>query len=152
MEEQRFIVFRLNTERFGLPIGFVREIMQPQKIVRLPQSSSIIKGVVCLRQAVIPVIDLKRRFYGISIENVATGRIIIMELEGWLVGILVDDVLEVITLPREAINSLPPFMERIVNNSGMWGIGKAKEQLVILLDLTKVFDSTEKSLLQEAVN
>lgn len=152
MVEYQFIVFSLNAEEFGLPVGTVREIVQPQKIVKLPQSSELIEGVISLRKEVIPVIDLKKRFYGITTENLETNRIIIVGLDGWLVGILVDDVSEVVSLQAKNIASLPPFVQQVVTGCGLQGIGKLKERIVILLDLAQAFSGAEKNLLQEVVN
>ncbi|MGI6145524.1 MAG: chemotaxis protein CheW, partial [Peptococcia bacterium] len=68
MAEHKYVVFSLNEEEFGLDINTVHEIVQPRKIVKLPESSELIEGIINLRGAIIPVVDLKKRFYGIPTE------------------------------------------------------------------------------------
>lgn len=152
MTEQQFVIFSLNREEFGLAIDTVREIVQPQKITKLPQSSELIEGIINLRGSIIPVIDLKRRFYGIVTENLETTRIIIVDLGDWAVGIIVDEVLAVLHFNEKEIASLPLFVQQVSVGCGLQGIGKLSDRLVILLDLAQTFSGEEKNLLQEAVN
>lgn len=152
MVEHQFVVFSLSQEEFGLAIDLVREIIQPQKIMKLPQSSELIEGIVCLRGLIIPIVDLKKRFYGVITENLVTTRIIIVDLGGWTVGIMVDDVSEVLRFKEKEVTSLPPFVQRVSAACGLQAIGKLGDRLVLLLDLTQVFSGEEKNLLQKAVN
>ena len=152
MMEERFIIFSLNAEEFGLAITTVREIVQPQKIAKLPQSSPLIKGVISLRKEIIPIIDLQKRFFGIPTENSTTTRIIILGFVDYSVGILVDQVTEVLSLSPAQITTLPPFVQLQVENCGLWGIGRLEGRLLMLLDLRQVFSSTEENLLREAGN
>jgi purine-binding chemotaxis protein CheW len=152
MVEHQYVVFSLNKEEFGLAIDTVREIVQPQKITKLPQSSELIEGIINLRGVIIPIVDLKKRFYGMATENLETNRIIVINLGDWLVGIVVDDVSEVLSLREKDIASLPPFVQQVTVGCGLQAIGKLSGRLVILLDLSQAFSGDEKNLLQEAVN
>lgn len=152
MSEHQYIVFSLNEEQFGLNIEIVHEIVQLPKIVKLPQSSELIEGIINLRGTIIPVVDLKKHFYGQATEKQETTRIIIVELDDWEVGIIVDSVADVKSLTEEQIALLPPFVQRITAGACLKGIGKTDDGLVILLDFSKVFNPEEKNMLQEAVN
>ncbi|MGI6587505.1 MAG: chemotaxis protein CheW [Peptococcia bacterium] len=152
MVEHQFIVFSLNNEEFGLAINTVREIVQLQKIINLPQESELIEGIMSLRKEILPVVDLKKRFYGMAAGDVETNRIIVVDIGGWLVGIIVDEVLEVLSLQEKDIVPLPPFVQRVTADCGLQGVGRFSGRLVILLDLSQAFSGDEKSLLQEAVN
>lgn len=152
MSEHQYIVFSLNEEQFGLNIEIVHEIVQLPKIVKLPQSSELIEGIINLRGTIIPVVDLKKHFYRQATEKQETTRIIIVELDDWEVGIIVDSVADVKSLTEEQIALLPPFVQRITAGACLKGIGKTDDGLVILLDFSKVFNPEEKNMLQEAVN
>ena len=152
MAEHKYVVFSLNKEEFGLDINTVHEIVQPRKIVKLPQSSELIEGIINLRGAIIPIVDLKKRFYGISTEKLETTRIIIVEVGEWEVGIIVDVVSEVQNFSEKQIAILPPFVQRVSAGSGLKGVGKSNDRLVILLDLALIFSCEEMHQIEEAIS
>jgi len=151
MAEQQYVVFLLNKEEFGLDIDTVHEIVQPRKIVKLPQSTEFIEGIINLRGAIIPIIDLKKRFYGITTERLETTRIIIVEIGEWEVGIIVDVVSEVQSFSDKQISIFPPFIQQVSVGSGLKGVGKLNDRLVILLDLALIISSEEISQIEEAI-
>ncbi|NLO75426.1 MAG: purine-binding chemotaxis protein CheW [Clostridia bacterium] len=152
MAEHKYVVFSLNEEEFGLDINTVHEIVQPRKIVKLPESSELIEGIINLRGAIIPVVDLKKRFYGIPTEILETTRIIIVEVGRWEVGIIVEVVSEVKNFSEKQISVLPPFIQHVSAGSGIKGVGKSNDRLVILLDLALVFSGEEINKIEEAIS
>jgi len=152
MAEDQYVVFSLNDEEFGINIDKVREIVQPRKIVKLPQSLDFIEGIINLRGEIIPIVDLKKRYYGTKTETNETTRIIIVDLGDWDIGIIVDNVSEVQTLDQSQITVLPSFVLQFSARSGLRGVGKINNRLVILLDLSLAFSGEEKEMLLEATN
>jgi len=152
MAEHQYVVFLLNKEEFGLNIDTVHEIVQPRKIVKLPQSSELIEGIINLRGAIIPIVDLKKRFYGTSTERLETTRFVIVEVGEWKVGIIVDVVSEVQNFSEKQIAILPPFIQHVSVGSGLKGVGKLNDRLVILLDLALIFSSEEMNLIEEVTS
>lgn len=150
MSKQEYIVFSLSGEEFGLEIKAVREIVESQKIVKLPQSSGLLRGIICLREEVIPVVDLRKHFYDQTTENPETKQIIIFDLVDCLVGILVDNVIEVLALPSQMIVPLPSFLGQMGVSAGLHGIGRLSGRLIILLKLTDLFNSQEKNLFKKS--
>jgi len=157
MEEQ-LVVFELNSEAYGVNVAHVQSIIPMQKIIAIPGASNFIEGVVNLRGAVIPVVDLRHRL-GLSLpDNGQKSVIVIAELDTLQVGLVVDKVTEVVKMSEEAIE--PPsslLTNSNVDNSYLRGIGKSKrigqdeeEGLVILLDLNRVFSPDDQQMLVRA--
>jgi purine-binding chemotaxis protein CheW len=152
MEEQ-LVVFELAGEAYGVNVAQVQSIIPMQKIVTVPGAPSFIEGVVNLRGAVVPVVDLCRRFELSLPANGEDGSkrkpvIVIAELDELQVGLIVDKVTEVTKIPEETIEPPSPLLVS-VDTAYLRGIGKFKERPVILLDLTHVFSIDEQQLLAQ---
>jgi purine-binding chemotaxis protein CheW len=170
MKEQ-LVVFQLNQESYGVNVTQVQSIIPMQEIVTVPNAPVFIEGVVNLRGAIIPVIDLRSRFNLPQLapvdaeNNDRKGKqkqvIVIIELDDLLVGLIVDKVTEVIRIAEEEIEPPSPLLAS-VDTAYLRGIGKFKKekeegeaddegQLVILLDLNRVFSLDEQQALVQAV-
>lgn len=150
MEEQ-LVVFELASEAYGVNVAQVQSIIPMQQIVTVPGAPSFVEGVVNLRGAVVPVIDLCHRFELSLPTNGEDGNkrkpvIVIAELDELQVGLIVDKVIEVTKIPKETIEPPSPLLAN-VNTAYLRGIGKFKERPVILLDLARVFSIDEQQLL-----
>jgi purine-binding chemotaxis protein CheW len=97
-----------------------------------------------LRGRVLPVIDLRKRFNLPAEESTKDTRIVVVEMNGTLVGMIVDSVSEVLRAPAESIEPPSPIMTT-VDSAFITGIAKVGEQLIILLDLEKVLSPEEKA-------
>jgi len=150
MADQQFVIFRLHQEEFGLTIQQVNEIVLMQEITKYPQAGDFIEGIINLRDKIIPIIDLKKRFYGLPSVPGETTRIIVINCGGQVLGIIVDEVLEVIHLKESMIEPPPTFVQQ--GSTGVKGVGKLERRLIILLDLTEAFSSVEVSQLQSAAS
>lgn len=138
VEEIQYIVVMLGPESFGIPIDNVDNIVRMPRITRVPKSQPYYVGVINLRGEVVPVMSLRRRF-GLE-DDVYKGstRIIILKLEDQsLVGVVVDEVQEVVNLTEETIEN-PNFKLNEANADYLAGIGKAGERLISLLDIEAV--------------
>jgi purine-binding chemotaxis protein CheW len=153
MEEQ-LVVFELNGEAYGVSVAYVQSIIPMQDIVTVPGAPAFIEGVVNLRGAVVPVIDLRARF-GLSEETTAEGAvptrrkavIVIIEFNKLQVGLIVDKVTEVIKIPDTAIEPPSPLLAS-VDTAYLRGIGKlGDDRVIILLDLARVFSLEEQQAL-----
>ncbi len=158
MKEQ-LVVFELGDETYGVNVTQVQSILPMQKIMAVPGAPSFVEGVVNLRGAVIPVVDLRSRFElslssnpdsengGQTKEQKAV--IVIVELKGQQIGLIVDKVTEVIKIDETAIEPPSPLLAS-VDTTYLRGIGKLKEGLVILLDLARIFSLDEQQALVQA--
>lgn len=145
--ELQLVVFALAKEEYGLPITKVQEINRLVPITKLPQTPAFMEGIINLRGRIIPVVDLRKRF-GIAItEHTDDTRIIIVEVNGQIVGITVDAVNEVVRLPVQNIESAPPTF--VLDAQYIQGVGKMEDRLLILLDIDKVLNSKETIMLKD---
>ncbi len=151
MEEQ-LVVFQLSGEAYGVNVAQVQSIIPMQEIVHVPGAPAFVEGVINLRGAVIPVVDLRNRFQMPHPDNDQGKKavIVITELNELQVGLIVDRVTEVTKIPEAAIEPPSPLLTSI-DTAYLRGIGKFKERPVILLDLGRIFSLDEqKGLLQAA--
>ena len=133
----QFVKIRLGTEWYGISIGIVENIVKMQRITRVPGAESYIKGVINLRGKVVPVMSLRLKMGMDEGENVRTTRIIILRIDGDEVGMIVDEVREVVTLSAEDIEEV--YRDSKTANSGyVSGIGKMGNDLISLLDMYEV--------------
>lgn len=141
-----WLTFTSAGEAFALPIRQVKEIIQYGGVTEIPLTPPYIRGVINLRGAVVPVLDLAVRFDKPQTEVRRQTSIVIVELlneESQLdVGLVVDAVSEVIDIPADAIAPPPKFGAR-VRVDFMTGIANLEQHFVILLDLARILNLEE---------
>ena len=145
----QLVTFKVGGEEFGLDVFSVHEILRWQGVTPVPRAPAFVEGVLDVRGAVVPVIDLRRRFevpeYGHDDET----RIVLVEFGGERLGLVVDSVTEVLRAPETAI-SAPPAYIRGLAAEFVRGIVRLEARLVILLDLDRILSSDERIALQGA--
>jgi purine-binding chemotaxis protein CheW len=142
--EQQLVLFDLANEHYGIDIASVDGIIKMQEVTAVPHAPSFVEGVTNLRGSVLPVIDLRKRFDLPIAEVTNDTRIVVVNMEGnRKVGMIVDAVTEVLTIPEDCIEPTPPIVSTI-DSSFIIGIAKVDERLVILLDLGSVLNEKEK--------
>lgn len=138
--ELQLVVFRLANEFFGIDIASVESIIKMQDITRLPQTPDFMEGIINLRGKILPVIDLSKRLNLPAVEKTLESRIVITSFSTATIGLIVDNVEEVIDIDDSLIEP-PPSITSSVNIEFIRGIAKAGKMLILLLDLEKVFQS-----------
>jgi len=142
----RFLTLTLGKDMFALDIAAVREILDMTDITRIPQTPPAVRGVVNVRGAAVPVIDLRLRFGMEEAERTVNTRIVIVEIPNGdgvtVLGAIADSVKEVLEMEPEAI-APPPAMGASVNTDFLRGIGKADGRFILVLDIAKVLGSDE---------
>lgn len=137
-ETAQFIVVRLGKEQYGIDIKYIDNIVRMQHITRVPKLSSYIKGVINLRGEVIPIMSLKLKMGLEPDEESKATRIIIIKLEQYgSIGLIVDEVKEVVTLDLEQQVEKLAF-DKDEKNNFIFGVGKYEGGLISLLDLNLV--------------
>ncbi len=150
MEKDLQVVgFRIGNETFGVRIGSVREIVRVPEITAVPSAPETIEGVINLRGKIIPVMDLRKRFGQSDVQPDKKNRILVVELENKLVGLIVNAASEVLRIAPSEIE--PPGNLFAEGESGyVTGVGKLKGRLIILLDIAKLLHRPEFKRLEEA--
>lgn len=143
LQEVQLACFRVGDQLYGLNILRIREIVRPQKLRPVPKAPTFIEGVINLRGAVIPVVDLRRRFDLPIPANDRKTRIMICALSGRIVGLQVDEVVEVRRYSRQEIQPAPHFLQGR-GAEYFLGVCRRDEDLVMVIDLLKILTSDEK--------
>jgi purine-binding chemotaxis protein CheW len=142
----KYLIFHLGAEEFGTEVLKVREIMGMQDITTIPQVPAYVKGVINLRGKVVPVIDLRLKFAMDAQEYTPRTCIIVMRTrqaeEDLTVGMIVDGVVEVLSLTASDIEGTPDFGPGVVTPY-LTGMAKIKGKVKILLDIDQVLASDE---------
>ena len=150
----KYLSFHLGEESFGLGILKVQEIIGNMNVTRIPRTPECIRGVINLRGKIIPVIDLRKKFEMASITDTDRTCIIVVRIERdgtrLTMGVLVDQVSEVLDIKREQIEEPPEFGSAVQTNF-ILAMGKVGNKVVMLLDIDRVLDGREISQAQEAV-
>lgn len=135
----QLVTFDIGQEHFAVDILAVQEINRMMQITRVPQAPDCLEGVINLRGRIIPVVDLRKRFGLETCERNSESRIVVVEISGRVIGFIVDRVNEVLRVESDVVEPAPAFAVG-VNSEYVRGVAKLEEQLVILLDLAKLFD------------
>ncbi|GFI16531.1 chemotaxis protein CheW [Lachnospiraceae bacterium] len=134
----QYIVIKLGDEQYGVDIKFIDNIVRMQHITRVPRVPDYLKGVINLRGEVIPVMSLRVKMDLEADEITKATRIIILKLEQHgTIGIIVDEVKEVVTLTMDEIEKIT-YDGKEDKNIFLTGIGKHDNELISLLDLNAV--------------
>lgn len=145
----QLVGFRIGTETYGVQIGSVREIVRVPEITTVPNAPELIEGVINLRGKIIPVMDLRKRFGSVAVQQDKKNRILVVELDNKLLGLIVSSASEVLKIPPSEIE--PPgtvFAEG--ESSYVTGVGKLKGRLIILLDIARLLRRPEFKKFEEA--
>jgi purine-binding chemotaxis protein CheW len=148
-KELQVVGFRIGDETFGVRIGSVREIVRVPEITSVPNASETIEGVINLRGKIIPVMDLRKRFGQVEISSDKKNRILVVELDNKLIGLIVNSASEVLKIPPSEIES-PGSVFADGESSYVTGVGKLNGRLIILLDISKLLHRPEFKKLEEA--
>ena len=133
----QYIKIKMGEEMFGIDIKYIDNIVRMQHITRVPKVPAYIKGVINLRGEVIPVFNLRLKMGMEEVEETKKFRIIIIKMDGNSVGLIVDEVREVITLQNDLTEKVYRDPNEPTQNF-LLGVGKDGDNLISLLDLNEV--------------
>ena len=149
---QQYLTFTLGGEMFAVAILNVKEIIEYGTVTEIPMMPGFIRGVINLRGAVVPVIDLSCRFGGKSTQVARRTCIVIIELiqddQKHDIGVMVDAVSEVLEIARAEIEPPPSFGAKI-RTDFISGMGKVSGKFVIILDVARVLSVEEIAMLTQ---
>jgi purine-binding chemotaxis protein CheW len=147
----RFLSFKLENENYCIEILKVKELMGMSEITPLPQTPPYIRGVINLRGQIIPIIDLRLKF-GLPFQEYSKRTsIIVGEIdigEKVLMGLVVDSIQEVVSVPEDKIAHLP-YVNAKVKADYIKGVATTQDGIKIVLDVEKILNDSELSTLQE---
>lgn len=141
-KDLHIVGFRIGRETFGVPIALVHEIVRVPDITSVPDAPDYIEGVINLRGKIISIVDLRKRFGERDITSHKKNRILVVEVENKMVGLVVDAASEVLKIPPSEIDAPPNVFEEGELNY-VTGVGKLGGRLIILIDLSKILQRGE---------
>src|SRR5947208_2862974 len=146
--ELHIVGFQVGRETYGVPITSLHEIVRVPEITAVPEAPAYVEGVINLRGKIVSIVDLRKRFGEKEITHNKKNRILVVEVEKKMVGLIVDAASEVLRMSSEDIDNPPNVFEEGELNY-VTGVGKLKDRLIILIELNKVLQKGELKRLGE---
>lgn len=134
--QTQWVTFQMDQERYGINVLQVQEIIRMTDITPVPGAPHYILGVINLRGNVVPIVNTRSRFNLPTVDDSADTRIILVDLDRQLIGIVVDSVAEVVTLESGEIEKAPS-LDQAEWVQFIHGVARTEGDLLILLDLSK---------------
>ncbi|CDG35503.1 MAG: purine-binding chemotaxis protein CheW [Hungateiclostridium thermocellum] len=141
-QKGKYLTFIIGKEVYGIEIKYVMEIIGMQQITEVPELPEYIKGIINLRGKIIPVLDVRLRFKKEPMEYNDRTCIIVVDIKDVSVGLIVDSVAEVVSIPEENIVP-PPEANTGFNNRYIKQIGKVGDEVKLLLDCNKLLNDED---------
>ena len=138
----QLVRFQIAGEEYAIHIDKAQEIIKMQEITPLPQTPHFIKGVINLRGHIIPVIDMHEKL-GFTAENYDEARIIVVQINSKLVGMIVSSVSEVVILNTEDLEE-PPEIISGLSKEYIEAIGKIDDKMIVIIKIDKLLTEQEQ--------
>lgn len=148
-DDRQYLVFSLGTEEYAVDILKVQEIRGYDNVTRVANAPPFIKGVSNLRGLIVPIVDLRIKFDLADAAYDDNTVVIVVNIDGRVVGIVVDRVSDVMTLGPERIRPAPEFGVNVPLDY-IHGLGDLDDRMLILVDIEKLLNSREMALVDEA--
>jgi len=145
-----YLAFTLGGEGYALEILKVQEIRGYDAVTQIANTPDFIKGVVNLRGKIVPIVDLRIKFHLAKVIYDEFTVVIVLNLNGRVVGIVVDGVSDVMALKEEQIREMPSLVTSI-DTKHIVGLATVDEQMLILVDIEKLMSSQEMALVDSAI-
>lgn len=149
-QKGKFLTFNIGSEFYGIEIKYVTEIIGIQAITEVPELPQYIKGIINLRGKIIPVMDVRLRFKKPFREYNDRTCVIVVDIKDVSIGLIVDSVAEVATIAESDIVQ-PPEISKAANKY-IKGIGKAGNEVKLLLDCDKLLNDEEVNIIEDSIN
>jgi purine-binding chemotaxis protein CheW len=146
-QKGKFLTFGIGREVYGIEIGVVTEIISIQKITEVPEVPEYIMGIINLRGKIIPVMDVRLRFKKPFKEYNERTCIIVVQVHELAIGLIVDDVAEVLFMEDDQIVAKPDIKSS--QNQYIKNIGKVGDEIKLILDCEKMLDADDELFLME---
>ncbi|KAA0966495.1 chemotaxis protein CheW [Sporosarcina sp. ANT_H38] len=147
-KEMKVIVFQLLDMEYAISVDIVQSIEKVLSVTRVPKTPAYVKGVINLRGLVTPIVDLRERFGLATKEMDDSSRIIIVTLDEYDVGLIVDAANDVLDIPVDAIEPQPEVVGTIESDF-ISGVAKVEKHLLVMLNLDKVLEPVKRATLDE---
>ncbi len=145
----KLLTVQLGEQEYGIPILEAREVVGMQNIDPVPKTPDFMKGVINLRGKIVPVIDLRLKFEMKAKEITKETCIVVVDIQGNFTGIIVDQLIGVVTVDKEEYESSPQLGHNI-NAEFITGMVKLEERVIIVLEIERILDNKELDEMKQA--
>ncbi|MBK5929721.1 chemotaxis protein CheW [Halochromatium salexigens] len=147
-ENRQYLVFSLGEEEYAIDILKVQEILGYENVTRIANAPEFIKGVTNLRGVIVPIVDLRIKFNLDKVDYDGQTVVIVVNVSERIVGIVVDGVSDVMTLTPDQIKPAPEFGMSL-SSDFLSGLGSLENRMLVLVDIDKLLNSKEMSLVDQ---
>jgi purine-binding chemotaxis protein CheW len=147
--EGKYLTLFLGDEEYGLEVTKVQEIIRMLPVTRVPRAPAFVRGVINLRGRIIPVLELRTRFGMPTVEDARETCIVVVRTGALLMGIIVDQVRDVLDIHADEIQAVPDFGVR-VDTAYLSGLARRDQRVVLLLEIERVLTTAESGTLQRS--
>lgn len=145
---EKFVIFQLGDESYGLPVAAVDEIVRcPDKLTRVPRAPSFVEGVMNLRGKVVPVIDQRRRFALAGDLSFQRRRVIVVQIDGFQTGFVVDRVSDLLAVSADDIRPAPDLTADDAGVFDRIAMTERDGRMILLIDPKALLDRAERDVL-----
>lgn len=141
-EGAQYITFQVADEEYGIDIQRIQEIIRYRVLTRIPNSPDFVLGVLNLRGVVVPVIDLRCRFHMDRRETDKRTVIVVVEVQGRVMGLVVDSVNDVVAFEEDGVKP-PPSFSSSIRTDFIEGMGESDGKFIVLLAIDRLLTVTE---------
>ena len=145
-ESNQLVTFQLGEELYGVNIMDVKEIVRAQDVRSIPNAPTYVEGIFHLRNEIIPIIDLHKRFHlkkiAASEEDELLSGFVILDIDGMKLGVIIDRVSRVVTIEREEVQP-PPQMVSGIGAEYIQGVVRQESGYLIILNIRDLFNPKE---------
>jgi purine-binding chemotaxis protein CheW len=141
-KKDQVVSFKIGRESFGVPIHNVQEIVRVPEIAAVPEMPSFVEGVINLRGKIVSIVDLGKRLKIEAAPRGKSSRVLIVEVDNKIIGLLVDAVNAILQVPPDAVEPAPDIVTP-VGADYIVGVGKLQNKLIILLELKNILKPDE---------
>jgi purine-binding chemotaxis protein CheW len=139
----QLVTFRIGGEEFGLDVFQVHEILRWEEPTPMPRAPAFVEGVLDVRGTLVPVIDLRKRFELTELRYDEETRIILVDYQTERLGLVVDEVTEVLRVPETSVTPPPAYVKGLAAEF-IRGIVRLEGRLIVLMDLDRILSSQER--------
>lgn len=152
IRQGKYMTFKVGPDVYGIELKYVNEILQMQPITPIPEVEHFIKGLINLRGKIVPVIDVADRFGKNAFSYTDRTCVIVVEVQGIEVGLIIENIAEVVSIREEDILPPPSINHANIQNKFIRGIGKIDGEVKLLVDPVKLLSDDSLEFIEKQEN
>lgn len=142
----QFVTFEMEGEEFAVDVLRVQEIIRPAEVTDLPHCPDFLDGLINLRGKVILIINLRKRFNYPQVEPKSENRVIVVDIDGEIIGLYVDEVSEILRISPDVVEPIP-VVENKTEKEYLSGMAQIDDRIVVIIDVDKILNANMKQAL-----